>query len=116
MTSASYTRVTQAYPAAVVPDSEPASEPAEPGAASRLPGSQRVDRWGNTILSGPRLDGAYTMRSWRRDGRAVYVCGEPGKHVAAGMWKLDGRMERGQGYVCCACFPIQAGLYGISER
>lgn len=117
MTSANYTRVAQANPVDEVPD----SAPADAGTPPPLPGSQgdadvRRDTWGNVILSGPRLDGAYVARSWRADGRAVYVCGEPKRHVAAGMWKLDGRMERGQGYICQMCHTIQAGLYGIDER
>ena len=77
----------------------------------------RCDRWGNAITSAPRLDGAYTFtsRTWEPGGRTVYVCGSPAAHVAGGYWRLDRRMEHGQGMICCHCFALEAGLYGIVE-
>lgn len=78
----------------------------------------RRDRWGNVVTSAPRLDGAYefTSRTWVPGGRVVYVCGSPAAHVAGGYWRLDRRMERGQGYICCHCFAIEAGLYASEGR
>ena len=76
------------------------------------------DDWGNAITSAPRLDGAYTFtsRTWEPGGRTVYVCGSPAAHVAAGHWRLDRRMERGQGYICAMCWCYESGLYGIVGR
>lgn len=74
-----------------------------------------VDRWGNAITSARGWFGQYTIRHWFGN-RTVYVCGDAAGHVAAGYWRLDGRMERGQGYVCARCWIHEAGLYGIAER
>ena len=76
------------------------------------------DAWGNVVTSAPRLDGAYTFtsRTWELGGRTVYVCGSPAAHVAAGHWRLDRRMERGQGYICAMCWCYESGLYGIVGR
>ena len=75
-------------------------------------------RWGIVATSAPRLDGAYTFtcRTWDPGGRVVYVCGSPAAHVAAGHWRLDRRMERGQGYICAMCWCYESGLYGIVGR
>lgn len=75
-----------------------------------------VDAWGNTIIAGPRLNGAYTIRHWL-NSRVVYVCGSPEQHVRAGMWRRDGRMEgNGQGWICSTCHTLESGLYGVFER
>lgn len=69
------------------------------------------DAWGNAYLERPGLLGQYTMRSQWGDGRTVYVCGQPEQHVRQGYWRLDGRMEHGQGYLCALCWTLEAGLY-----
>ena len=69
------------------------------------------DAWGNIITAPRGWYGQYAVHSWRRDQRTVYVCGEPERHARAGHWRLDGRMERGQGYVCRVCHTLEAERY-----
>lgn len=97
----------------------PAEQPAEPGAASPLPGSEQVDGWGNAITSPRGWYGQYTIISqWT--GKTVYVCGDIDKkheqRTHWRQWKRDGRRERGQGWICPVCHVYEAGLYGIFER
>lgn len=71
---------------------------------------------GVTIVSEPRLNGAYVIRHWLGN-RTVYVCGSPEQHVRAGYWRRDKRMDgNGQGWLCTTCWTLEAGLYGIFER
>lgn len=96
-----YTRVIQAHPGDGVTD----AEPAEPGAASRLPGRREgYDDWDNELLSGDE-GGAHVIRSqW--DGRVIRVCAEyrTGKHNV--WWQFD---EYEMRPVCSVCFGWQKG-------
>ena len=74
------------------------------------------DAWGNAYLERPGLLGQYTMRSQWGDGRIIHVCGQPAAHVAAGQWRLDGRMSAGQGYLCEMCWPMLARQWGKGAR
>ena len=69
------------------------------------------DAFGNAITAPRGWYGQYAVHSWRRDGRTVYVCGEPERHARAGHWRLDGRMERGQGWICATCHTLEAERY-----
>lgn len=83
-------------------------------------GETRRDRWGNPITSALGWFGQHTIRHWSGN-RTVYVCGaahigpnQPGSHLE--YWTLDGRMGRGQGYICARCFTLEAGLYALPDR
>lgn len=97
--------VTQVYPTAVLPDSEPAdagTPPPLPGDAD-VPGDVRRDVWGNAIISGDER-GPHIIRSlW--DGRLIRVCEEyrTGKHNV--WWQFD---EDEMRPVCSLCYGWQA--------
>ena len=78
--------------------------------------TQDVDRWGNAITSPRGWYGQYRIGHHWNGNRTVYVCGQPEQHVRQGMWRLDGRMERGQGYLCQACWTLEADRYGERGR
>lgn len=96
-------------PAPVLDDPSPEEE------APTVDDGVRRDPWGNVITSKVGWFGQYAIKHWNGN-RTVYVCGDPAEHVQHAYWRLDGRMERGQGYICTRCWTIQAGLYGIDER
>lgn len=73
------------------------------------------DAWGNALAAPRGWHGQYRIVGrdlWTGKRREVYVCGQPQQHVRQGYWRLDGRMEQGQGYICCCCWALEADRYG----
>ena len=107
--------ITQANSAIGLCDGDADTPDAAPPSGDMGVQAVRCDAWGNAITSAPRLDSAYTFtsRTWESGGRMVYVCGSPAAHVAGGYWRLDRRMERGQGMICAKCWCYESGLYGL---
>lgn len=104
------------------PDAAPPEPPmGDMGDMGDMGADEKHDRWRNEYLTPPGLLGQYTIRSqWHRDGRVIYVCGQPGAHARAGHWRFDARTTagrwQGQGYICAMCFCIESGMYGGYER